>query len=264
MIGGSSFGSIVAATAALQWSWKETMDGLRRFIVDRGSQIDYTVPAVSLAGGKRIIGGLQLAFGDADIESLWLRYFAVASNITRGEVEVHTSGPVWQALRSSISIPGVYAPVRSHTGDVLIDGALMNNLPVDVMRVLSDGGPVLAVSLRGELDMPSSDLPVDGVVSGWSAAWRRINPFASRPELPSILEVLLRATESGSAVSARTMEAEADAVLQPPVRDFALMDFDRLDDIADAGYRYTMGRLEDDPGLVELLTGDRGSTTVDR
>ena len=264
VVGGASFGSVIGGFAALQWTYEEKIEAVQRAVVDRGSQVDYTVPAVALASGKKILGALRMIFGDSLIEDLWLRFFAVSSNLTKGEVEVHTRGPVWKALRSSIAIPGVYAPVRSDTGDVLIDGGIMNNVPVDVMRSLSDGGPILAVSLRGGLEMPTEDLPADGVISGWGAAWRRLNPFGDRPAVPSIVDVLIRATESGSVAWSHAMEAGADAVLRPPVKGFALMEFDGLRDIAEAGYRYTVERLEEDPGLVKLLSGERTAGTPKR
>ena len=123
---------------------------------------------------------LRDGFGHLSIEDLWHRYFCVSSNLTKGHLQVHTTGPVWQAVRASISIPGLFPPVNSGNGDVLVDGAVMNNLPVDVMRSLNGGGPVLAVSLRGEFSLRSEDLPHHGVLSGWRVFGRRFNPGTPR------------------------------------------------------------------------------------
>jgi NTE family protein len=147
-------------------------------------------------------------------------------------------------VRASISIPGLFPPVNSGDGDVLVDGAVMNNLPVDVMRSLNGGGPVLAVSLRGEFSLRSEDLPHHGVLSGWRVFGRRLNPFASTMELPGLVDILLRTTEVGSVLSSKAMEQQADLVFYPPVNDVGLLDFSAIDRLIDAGYRHAVQVLE--------------------
>ena len=245
ILGGASFGALMAAVRARDGRADAVREAMQRFLIDRGSPIDLTAPAAALTGGKRIVSMLRDGFGDLEIEDLWHRFFCVSSNLTKGHLQVHTTGPVWQAVRASISIPGLFPPVNSGDGDVLVDGAVMNNLPVDVMRSLNGGGPVLAVSLRGEFSLRSEDLPHHGVLSGWRVFGRRFNPFASTMELPGLVDVLLRTTEVGSVLSSKAMEQQADLVFHPPVNDVGLLDFPAIDRLIDAGYHHAVQVLEE-------------------
>jgi predicted acylesterase/phospholipase RssA len=218
---------------------------VQQFLIDRGSPIDLTAPATALTGGKRIVSMLRDGFDGVHIEDLWHRFFCVSSNLTKGHLQVHTTGPVWQAVRASISIPGLFPPVNSGDGDVLVDGAVMNNLPVDVMRSLNEEGPVLAVSLRGEFSLRSEDLPHHGVLSGWRVFGRRFNPFAPTMELPGLVDILLRTTEVGSVLSSKAMEQQADLVFHPPVNDVGLLDFAAIDRLIDIGYRHATRILQE-------------------
>ena len=72
-----------------------------------------------------------------------------ASDLTNGQVRAFRTGPVWKALRSSVAIPGVLTPVIE--GDhILVDGGVLNNMPIDLVLAMRRG-PVIAVDVaRGE------------------------------------------------------------------------------------------------------------------
>jgi predicted acylesterase/phospholipase RssA/CRP-like cAMP-binding protein len=243
-VGGASFGAFVAAAVARGDDSMAIRDSTQRLLIDRGSPLDVTAPAAALTGGKRIVSMLQDGFGEALIEDLWKRFFCVSSNLTKGRVRVHASGSLWQALRASASIPGLFPPVNSGDGDVLVDGAVMNNLPVDVMKSMSDGGPILAVNLRGDFPLQAEDLPSHGVLSGWKVYSRRLNPLAKALALPGIIDVLLRTTEVGSVLSSKAMEQHADVVFRPSVDDVGLLDFAACDRLIETGYRQAVDVLE--------------------
>jgi predicted acylesterase/phospholipase RssA len=244
-VGGASFGALMAAVRARGDDSYGVAEAMQQFLIGRGSPIDLTAPAAALTGGRRVVSMLQDGFGDLCIEDLWHRFFCVSSNLTLAELEVHTAGPVWSAVRASISIPGLFPPVNSGAGDVLVDGAVMNNLPVDVMQSFNDGGPIIAVSLHGDLSFRSQDLPHHGVLSGWRVYRRRVNPFASTLELPGLIDVLVRTTEMGSVLSSKSMERQADLVFRPPVHDVGLLEFDEHEKLIEAGYRHAAQVLDD-------------------
>lgn len=95
--------------------------------------VPVTLPLVSYSSGRKVTRQLreEPAFATT-IEDLWRPFFCISASLRGVREVVHERGPVWRAVRSSISIPGIFPPV--HDGDdLLVDGGVMNNLPVDVM-----------------------------------------------------------------------------------------------------------------------------------
>jgi predicted acylesterase/phospholipase RssA/CRP-like cAMP-binding protein len=261
-VAGASFGAVIGAHLASGRGWEESRDITVRTLVDLGSPLDLTPPMIALTRGAKVRHQLREAFGDAEIEDLWLNYFCVSSNLSQGEVQVHQTGPVWQALRASIAIPGIFPPMRAPNGDVLVDGAVMNNLPVDIALELGEPGSMMAVNLRGPVDLAAHDLPHDGEVSGWRALRQRAR--RRRSAVPGIMETLLRASEIGSVVSSRRFEGLADLVFRPPVSKFAMMDFSAHDDLIEVGYRHAIEVLEHKSPSAVVSSPDRqmwGDTT---
>jgi len=253
VVGGASFGSLAAAALAMGWSLDEQRDRFAEAFGTQGKPIDLTAPVVSLAKGKNLTTGIRHVFGDTMIENLWLRYYCVSSNLSVGDVAVHTRGPLWRALRASVAIPGLWPPVPSESGDVLVDGGVMNNLPVDVMEGFADAGAIVAVNLKGSAHLPSHGLPDNGILSGWRPLAGRINPVGKGPGLPGIADLLLRATETGNVLSSKRLEQEADVVLHPDVAEFGLLAFDRIDEIIESGYRYGLKELPRHDALLKRL-----------
>ena len=215
---------------------RRAFSALREAVIEGPSALDLTFPAVALASGAHVTGNLQRFFGDTNIDDLWVDYFAVSCNLTQGEVVVDRTGPVWQAVRSSLSIPGIFPPVR-RGNDLLVDGGVLDNLPVEEMQRLHEGAYVIAVDVSNKRDLVAGDLPEAGIVSGWRALVERFNPLRPRSESVGIARILMRLTEFSSAFG---FEADlADLVLRPPVQAFGEMDFRRsLDGLEDVGYRY--------------------------
>lgn len=226
-------GAIMAAFVAMRLSSEEaTKTCERRF----ASIFDYTLPVVALLAGRKIYRQLAANFEDRSIEDLWLPYFCVSTSLTRAEQHIHRSGALIEAIRASISLPGVRPPYHWRD-ELLIDGGLLNHLPIDVMRSHNHGGQVVAVDVTPEVDiMASADLP--HAVSGWSLLWRRLNPFARAASVPHILNLLTRATVVPSIHSRRQLleSSKADLYLRIPVEDWKLLDFSALSEIAQRGF----------------------------
>jgi NTE family protein len=148
---------------------------------------------------------------------------------------------LWKAVRASISIPGI-GPPAIENGEILIDGGLMNNLPVAVMKQFCQG-PVLAVDVSEQLEF-KSNLAESYTVSGWKLFWQRLNPFSERPDIPNILDILYRTTTVGGIGIIETAKTEADICLNPPVARFGVFDWRSVDAIIEAGYRDAQRQLE--------------------
>src|SRR5262249_48857752 len=151
-VGGTSMGSMPAATHALGWNDQDTVRAFREVFVDTALPTQaYTLPLLSVFSPHRGERAMRHAFGDTMIEDLWLPYFCVAANITRGALVVQRRGLLWRAMRASGSFPGLFPPVPEH-GELLVDGGLLNNLPIDVMQSLCPG-PVIASDVSREVEL---------------------------------------------------------------------------------------------------------------
>ena len=151
LVAGTSMGAIVAACLAVEWDDIELTKRLRRAFVEANPLRDYTLPFVALVRGRVMTSLLRDAFGDARIEDLW-RPFCLLTNLSSGRAVVHREGPLWRALRASAAIPGVLPPLIE-AGEALVDGGVINNLPVDVVRGLGCG-PVIAVDVAADRALP--------------------------------------------------------------------------------------------------------------
>lgn len=240
-IGGTSMGAVIAAQHALGWDW-QTMTQVNRCEWPRCEpQKNYTLPLVALNSGRRMDQMLRTMFADAEIENLPTKFFCVSTNLTRAEAMIHRQGSLWKAVRASVSIPGIGPPAIEH-GEILVDGGLINNLPVDVMKRFCQG-TVVAVDVSEQLKFESK-LTESYTVSGWKLLWQRLNPFAQRSDIPNILNILYRTTTVGSIRVIEEAKAAADLYLSPPVSDFGVFDWRSIDEIIDIGYRDALRALE--------------------
>lgn len=238
-VGGTSIGAVVAGIYALGGKWDEMVGKALMATVERKSLIDFSFPAVALAAGERLGISIRDIFADGEMEDLALDFFCTSTDLTTGSVHVHTSGAMWRAIRASVSIPGIFPPVSGPDGKVLVDGGVLDNLPIDVMRRLYRPSVVIASDVQGSAPLPSADLGNDGVVSGWSVAGRRYAWRTSPMEVPRMIDTLM----SASAVTGRHSKDEADLVLRPPVDGYAILDFKSHATIIEAGYQHAVGRL---------------------
>jgi predicted acylesterase/phospholipase RssA len=204
-------------------------------------------------------------FGAVAIEDLWRRFFCVSTNLSRGSEVVHEDGPAWEGVRASIAIPGVLPPVV-RAGELLVDGALLNNLPVDLMRERIRDGKIIAVDLDplGDEGPPADFEPT---VSGWRLLARRMRRQAGVAAVPSIIDVVLRSKDIAGRRTQRAVveSAAVDLLLRPPTGGCAAMDFRGARPLIEVGYRYAADILERH-GVDHLAddrqyprSGDRGA-----
>jgi NTE family protein len=192
----------------------------------------YTLPLFSLMRGERLSRALEDQCGQTLIEDLWIPFVAVSSNLTRKSVELHTRGLAWAALRASGSLPGVVEPWL-RDGELLVDGGLIDNLPVGVARERLDGR-VIAVDVSS-----AQPLRFDGGAypSPWRQLLSRRKRRRDRPPAPGLLEVLLHSMLLASLASVEQMRLEADLCLRPELAEFGMLATGLHERIIDAGYR---------------------------
>jgi NTE family protein/lysophospholipid hydrolase len=249
-IGGTSMGAVIAAQHALGWDWR-TMAAINREGWPRcHPQRDFTLPLVALNSGERMDRMLVEMFGTVEIQNHRRKFFCVSTNLTRADAMIHRAGPLWKAVRASMSVPGI-GPPAIENGEIFVDGGLVNNVPVDVMRSVCHGA-ICAVDVSEQLEFKST-LQESYSVSGWSLLWRRLNPFSCKPDLPNIFNILYRTTTVGGLRAVESVKAAADLYLSPPVAGFGIFDWRSLDQIMEAGYLYG-SRILTERGH-ELYTG---------
>jgi predicted acylesterase/phospholipase RssA len=235
IIGGTSMGAFISAQWALGWG-HEKMRIYNRATWRRVKPMqDYTLPIISLLAGRRFWSLAQEICGDSSIEDLDTRFFCVSSNLTRAAVQVHQRGSLARSIMASTSVPGLLPPVRDRS-NLLVDGAILDNLPVGAMRLIC-GGTIIASSVS-----PGQDLAIDPKhlmpETVWSA-WRYLRgkkEGLQRP--PTIVDILSRVSTLSSTIVEQSTRAHVALFLQLPTATFTVVDWKRVDDIINAGYVY--------------------------
>jgi NTE family protein len=234
-LGGTSMGAIIAAGVASEWTLEELSERVRVAFVDSNPLSDYTFPLIALVRGKRVSALLQEAFGDVRIEELPKPFFCVSSDLTTGRIHEHRSGALWRALRASVALPGILPPVTHH-GHLLVDGGVMNNLPVDVMRQ-RESGPIIASDVTGEIDLQVRDDRY-GERPIWQLLWQRMRGT------PSIVSILMRSGTVGSEAQRRVVREQADYLFEPTLPDIGLRDWKLFDRAVAEGYAHATAMIE--------------------
>jgi NTE family protein len=223
-VGGSSIGAIIAAGVAMGWNDDDMQTRYRRSFVDTNPVNDYTFPWVALTRGRKVSRLLEREYGETLIEDLRRPFFCVSANLTTGRSFEHREGGLALALRAAVAIPGVMPPVFRDVG-VLVDGAAINNLPVDIMQGHSPGFVI------------GSDVGADR-----SFGKKRIN----------ILQILMHAGMVNSQSASAAQRELADVLLKPPLGNIDLLNWKAFDRAIKAGYEYARHALDELPSVPRL------------
>lgn len=239
LLGGTSMGAVVAASVAMGWDDQEIVERNRRSFVTSNPLSDFTLPVVSLVHGRKVSGLLQREFGEMQIEDLRTPFFCVTANLTQGRANAQRQGLLWRWLRASVSIPGVLRPVFDQ-GQVHVDGGVINNLPVDVMRGFGRG-PVIGVDVGAD---PAFTAAADADVE--IPLWQRL--FGRRRRgIPNILQILWRSGTVNSGAMSRAVGEQTDLLIQPALESIDMLNWKGFDRAIEAGYAHTMRVLDESP-----------------
>lgn len=240
-VGGASMGALIGAGVAAGYDWRELREMFHAAFVATNPLSDYTLPFVSLFSGHKVERLLRAAYGETDIEDLARPFFCTAANLTTGHTDVMRSGRLWRRLRASVSLPGILPPVLEG-GQVHVDGGVMDNLPIEVMRQ-EGGGTVIGVDIETAGGISAGE----GVETPWSAwqflrrlIWRRHETLP----LPSIVKILLRSALVNSDQATARQRELADLIFRPPAGAIDLLDWQSMDNAIEIGYRHAMSVIE--------------------
>ncbi len=233
LVCGTSMGGFVAALHASGRSARRVESDLRWAWNEAGPFLDFTFPLYSVIKGQRMQGRLQRLFGSAFIEDLPKPFFCMTADITHARSLVHDQGPLVQWLSVGMSVPGV-APPFPYKGSLLLDGGLLNNLPIDVAAGY-DCGKIVAINVDPKDEMAINMKDFNGSLA--NQLWRKLR---GKTTAPHIFEILVRVTTLSNAAMVGRLRDRVDHYIQPETGRYGLFDFHLADGIITAGYEAAM------------------------
>ncbi|MEM1086557.1 MAG: patatin-like phospholipase family protein [Pseudomonadota bacterium] len=242
--GGASMGAVVAGCVAMGWDDDEIDRRIRKGFVETNPLGDWRLPVVSMVKGHRVDNRLNEHFGQAEIGDLDIPFFAVSTNLTDGAYRIHRRGLLRKALRASIALPGILPPVIDN-GEVLVDGAVLNNFPADVMREFQRGFVIGCDVTRAPQGLNTEDFIDPPGFFGWV----RRNGLSSAPPIAGLL--MRSATVSYNPNMGRDL---VDVLALPELEDIELRDWKAYDATVEAGYTAAMAVLKESDLLEQCCT----------
>ena len=241
-VGGASVGALMGVMVAMGWTPERREREAIASLTQHRGLFRPTLPVVSMTSGRSVTRAIRAFVGDLAIEDLPVPWFCTSTNLSRGCAVVHDRGPAWLALRASVALPAVIPPVCVD-GEVLVDGGVLNNLPVDVMRARLDGS-IIAVDLEPAVET-TSRRPFGPVVSGWRAVGDILNPRRAGPGVPNLVEIVLRAKQVGGQYAQADVlrRAAPELYLNPPTASLSTLDFRRGTALIEEAYEWATATL---------------------
>jgi len=260
-IAGSSMGALIGGmhAAGRLDAYTEWVSGLEQSDVLR--LVDWTLSGGGLIRGDRIIRRLRDMVGEIRIEDLEIDFTAVAVDIEVGREVWLTRGSLFDAIRSSIAIPGLFTPHR-YRGRLLVDGGILNPVPVaPTLRSFSDLTVVVNVNGRAEertaAGEPAQDESADPAEAGMMDRIKRLfSDLVSRDDDvkddddPGLVAMLIKSLEIMESVITRQHLAvfQPDLVVDVPKNACMIHEFHRARELIDLGHARTIEALQSRTG----------------
>lgn len=205
-IAGSSIGALVGSLYCVG----HTPDQLRKFTIHFPQKywLDYTVPKMGFVTGDKLKEIIRLLTKQKNIEETQIPCSIVATNLKRGERKVFTEGPIAEAVRASISIPGIFVP-EMIDGEYYVDGGVIDRVPVSVVKEM---GADLVIAVD-------------------------VSFFESLHAITSIFDVIAQSIDVMEREILRYRMLDADLMLRPNVGHYSTNKFSGVSQIIDEGER---------------------------
>lgn len=242
-LGGTSAGAIYGMTMSFldfenEKVEKITVDSIKKRLTSN----DFDLPLISIKTGNKIKTFLQETFGESHTEDLWVNSYCVSTNFSNSVLTTHKRGLLWKHILASMSVPGIFPPVVIDNY-LHIDGAVMDNLPIEAMYSYPVGN-ILAVSLSG---LPEEKVDYDEMPSGWSLLWSKITG-KKKIKIPGISSIMINALNLNNRQKQRSNKNKASHYLELDLKEFGFMDDKKWEEILNRGYQQTqdyLGTLEE-------------------
>jgi NTE family protein len=275
VIVGTSIGAVAGGCYAADqldaietWGRKLTKRGMMRYL-------DVSFSGSGLISGKNLAEELSTTLGTTRIEDLPLHFAAIATEFDTGHEIWLTHGRLADACRASYALPGIFPPVRIG-GRWLVDGALVNPVPVSAARALG-ARLVIAVHLNADLtgrgtvisnhgSDESDELPVpaDGngngkrgsftdMIAGSHSLLRAVFGNRGRPGIPTIMVEAFNVMQD-RITRARMAGDPPDVLISPKVGPIGWFDFHRADELIELGTQAAEKAMEEIDGTIAALS----------
>ncbi|HEX7046486.1 MAG TPA: patatin-like phospholipase RssA [Gammaproteobacteria bacterium] len=288
IITGSSVGAVVGAAyaagkmdALAKWA-----NGLDRLGVIR--LLDAKLSGGGFVQGKALLAAFEKHIGNPDIEDLGIAFGCVATEFGTGREIWLRNGPVLDAVRASMALPGIFAPLKQD-GRYLLDGGLVNPVPVSLTRAMG-ADIVIAVNLNGDLvgydfflehmslsetsdasaentdeendaDAPDASEGNGSIFSKWTHSIKdRFDRYTSSEDnesawTPGLFDIVVGSIDimQDRITRARMAGEPPDIHITPRLHDIGVMDFDRAEDAIAAGREATQNEKNDLLALKRVL-----------
>lgn len=261
LLGGASVGAAVLGGFAMMLSPEEVDIGTHDvFVTSRGFK-RFTLPRYALLDHTPFDDALRRQYRGIAIEDAWRPYFAVAT-VLDGSAQgpyLIRHGPIWKAVRASGSLPAVLPPVFTDDGRMLVDGGVVDNIPLRSMKALKTG-PNLVVHFGVRDVQQRFEVDYGAIPGRWQLARHMLTPGGRRklPRIPNPISVLQRCLVMHQNPELLPV-GPLDLVLAvPPFPGANFMDFDRHFEVFEAAYQWCRGRIDEltdkgDPALAAIL-----------
>lgn len=286
IVTGTSIGAVIGAAAMA--GKLDALEAFARSLTRRNvvGLIDPVFGSGGLIGGRRLVRLLKRDLGDIRIEEMERAFLCVATELGTGHEIWLRSGALVPALRASFALPGVFQPVQIG-GRWLVDGALVNPVPVSACRALG-ARVVIAINLHSDIfgrgttvvhAMPPG--PVDALPEAAEAARAaqdaedaeagpddghglfhalrerlRMQLFGDDDaHLPGLMGVMMESYNimQDRLTRSRMAGDPPDYAIGPRLGDIGLFDFHRADEAIEIGAEATRRGLDDIRHLIETL-----------
>ncbi len=223
IIAGSSMGSLVGAF----YSVGINPEMMRKLAINlkRKYWIDFTVPKMGFVTGEKIKEMVRILTHGKNLEQLGIPLAIVATDLEKGERVVFTQGPVAQAVRASISIPGIFVP-EEVDGRLLVDGGVIDRVPITVAKDL--GAEVV--------------IGVD------------VGMISTEAKFTSIFDVIAQTIQIMEREIFRFRILEADVMISPSVGQYSATNFMQIEELITAGEEAARGSIDQ---IKEVLLNRR-------
>lgn len=214
VIAGSSMGALVGALYSLGHS----VSSLERMatIFRQRFYLDYTIPKMGLIAGNKIKQLIELLSHGKKIEDLNIPLGVVAVDLLTGKKVVFRSGKVADAVRASISIPGIFVPEKIGN-QLLVDGSVIDRVPVSIV---SEMGADIVIAVDVSMHKPT-------------------------PHITSIFDVILQSIDIMQEEMVRHRMIDSTVMIRPQLTNFHLSAFEKAKDMIAIGEREADKKIDE-------------------